>query len=176
MKSRPLSGRWLPLLLGCLLAIHPLSARDAIWPEVFLPGYNAFRNESYISGSLLLVGRVLTFYAAYRFHNRSIDYRSAAQAASIADLYYGPGLRYKDPYSSDYLSTQEFENRAGRAQNYMYLSIALHGGLMAAGLYQGHRIQERLQEENLQRLEIQSNDLRSTGFAWSWNVDFQRPL
>ncbi len=145
-----------------------------IWPEIFLPGYNAFRNESYISGGLLLLGRLLTLYGAYHYHNRYINYNSAANAARIADLYYGPGLEYADPYSGDYLSSQQMENRAGRAQNYSHLSIALHLGLTGAGLFQGYRIQEGIREKNLQELKIQSvrTEALPLSLGYTWNLDF----
>mgnify|MGYP001193906446 CR=1 FL=1 len=146
----------------------------SIWPEIFLPGYNAFRDDSYLSGSFLLLGRLLTLYGAYHYHNRYVNYNSAANAARIADLYYGPGLEYADPYSGEYLSSQEMQNRAGRAQNYSHLSIALHLGLTGAGLFQGYRIQQGIREENLKELKIQN--VRSPSFpvvlGYTWIIDF----
>ncbi|HBS06355.1 MAG TPA: hypothetical protein DEA96_15410 [Leptospiraceae bacterium] len=159
-----------------LAADSPDESREeyGIWPEIFIPGYNAFRNESYISGGLLLLGRLITLYGAYHYHNRYINYNSAANAARIADLYYGPGLEYADPYSGDYLSSQQMENRAGRAQNYSHLSIALHLGLTGAGLFQGYRIQEGIREHNLQELKIKqvrTKDLPVT-LGYTWNLNF----
>lgn len=146
---------------------------EALWPEIFLPGYHAFRNDSYWTGSLLLAGRLLTLFGAYQFHNRYVNYSSAARAAENADLVYGPGLEYADPYSGDYLSSQDLQNRAGRSQNYFHMSVALHLGLTAAGLFQGYQIAEDTRERNLKRLEIQPA-VRSTpiGIQYTWRLDF----
>ncbi|MCB1169564.1 MAG: hypothetical protein KDK25_04485 [Leptospiraceae bacterium] len=170
------------LLLSFALCPMPVQARESapedsveysIWPEVFLPGYNAFRNESYISGSFLLIGRILTAYGAYYYHARYINYDSAARAARVADLYYGPGLEYADPYSGDFLSSQDLQNRAGRSQNYYHLSLALHAGLTAAGLFQGYRIQQDLQERNLRELEIRgARQLPLASFQYRWKLAF----
>ncbi|MCB1138133.1 MAG: hypothetical protein KDK23_05220 [Leptospiraceae bacterium] len=170
------------VLLSFALCPMPAQARESstesseqysIWPEVFLPGYNAFRNESYISGSFLLIGRILTAYSAYYYHARYINYESAARAARLADIYYGPGLEYADPYSGDFLSSQDLQNRAGRSQNYYHLSLALHAGLTAAGLFQGYRIQQDLQERNLKELEIRGlRQVPMASFQYSWKLSF----
>lgn len=179
-------GKWLlrvlriltlPILLSIVIPVSAIQASPdtphAIWPEIFLPGYNAFRNESYVGAGFMLLGRILTFYGAYHYHNRYVNYNSAASAARVADLYYGPGLEYADPYSRDYLSSQEMENRAGRSQNYSHLAIAIHLGLTGAGLFQGYRIQQGIQERNLKELQIKAASTgHRPGLQYTWRIDF----
>ena len=176
LRHRALVAALASILALTILLPEKVRAGDphSIWPEVVLPGYNAFRNESYLSAGLLMAGRLLTLYGAYYFHVRHVNYASAARAARLGDAYYGPGLQYADPYSGDFLSSQEMENRSGRAQNYSHISIALHLGLMGAGLFQGYRIQQELQEQNLKKLEIQSAGRNSPGlsFGHTWVVQF----
>jgi hypothetical protein len=115
----------------------PIEPETAIWLEPALPGIVFFNQDRPVSGSLMLAGRLLALAGAVHFHNRYADYASAEKAARIADLYYGPGLQYKDPYSSGYKTTTEFRKEADRNLNLSGYSVAIHLILLGVGIYNG---------------------------------------
>ena len=123
------------LLLCAPLAPSPIASdqkmrlkpETAMWLEPVLP----------VAGSLMLGGRIVTLAGAVHFHNRYADYASAGRAARIADLYYGPGLQYRDPYSGGYKTTTQFRKEADRNLNLAGYSVGIHLILLGVGMYNG---------------------------------------
>ncbi len=108
----------------------PLSMHAA---DALLPGYGSFSTGHPISGSILAAGRVGTAYLAYYFRQREIEYRSAENSAKIAELYFGPGYRFRNPYGKGYYNSSEYRRLAGRREFFWNLSLVLHAGLLLTG-------------------------------------------
>lgn len=127
----------LGVFLGpCLLHARPLPGPDWMWEPV-LPGYAFFRQDRLLSGSAVLGGRLATLAAMLSWQARSARYASAATAAENANLYYGPGMRYRDPYSGAYRSSREFRNMADRSMNLATYAVGLHLVLIGVGILAG---------------------------------------
>lgn len=118
------------LLLPAALTAAP-PARHAA--DFLLPGYGSFVTGHPVSGSLLASGRIATAYLAYYFREREIEYRSAENAARIAEWVYGPGYRFRNPYGSGYYSAAEYRRLAGRREFYWHVSLVVHVGLLITG-------------------------------------------
>lgn len=101
--------------------------------DAFLPGYGSFSTGHPVSGSILAAGRVGTAYLAYYFRQREIEYRSAENSAKIAELYFGPGYRFRNPYGKGYYNAAEYRRLAGRREFFWNLSLVLHAGLLITG-------------------------------------------
>jgi hypothetical protein len=133
------------LLLCAPLAPAPMTSEQkmrlkpetAMWLEPVLPGIVFFNRGRPVAGSLMLAGRIVTLAGAVHFHNRYADYASAERAARIADLYYGPGLQYRDPYSGGYKTTTQFRKEADRNLNLAGYSVGIHLILLGVGMYNG---------------------------------------
>jgi len=118
------------MFLAFPAAAAPLATHAA---EIFLPGYGSFTTGHPVSGSLLAAGRVGTAYLAYYFRQREIEYRSAQNAAKIAEFYFGPGYRFRNPYGKGYYNSVEYGRRAGRREVFWHLSLVVHAGLLVTG-------------------------------------------
>ncbi|MBW7857247.1 MAG: hypothetical protein H3C43_02855 [Leptonema sp. (in: Bacteria)] len=129
--------------------------------ESVLPGYIFFKNNQRISGSFMLSGRVSTIAGGFYFYNRYINYSSAEKAAKLADLYYGPGLKYRDPYSHGYKSSNEFRKQADRNLNLSYYSIAAHLILLSVSIYNAILIDEQNQLDSAPVFDQVTNDTHS---------------
>lgn len=114
-----------------------LKPETAMWLEPVLPGIVFFNRDQPVAGSLILTGRIVTLAGAVQFYNRYADYASAERAARIADLYYGPGLQYRDPYSGGYRTTTQFRKEADRNLNLAGYSVGIHLILLGVGMYNG---------------------------------------
>lgn len=127
-STRPLAL----VLFFCAASVSaaPFSTHAA---EVFLPGYGSFTTGHPVSGSILAAGRVGTAYLAYYFRQREIEYRSAENAAKIAEIYFGPGYRFRNPYGKGYYNSAEYRRLAGRREVFWHLSLVLHAGLLVTG-------------------------------------------
>ncbi len=134
-------------MLMLLLFLSPLQATAAqsastppgIYGDValdfFVPGYGAFTRREYVTGSLLAVGRLGTLYAAGAFYVQFREYQSAERAARTAGLFFGPGLRYKDPYSSGYATADDFRDRAERRAFFAGTAVTVHAVLTIVSLW-----------------------------------------
>lgn len=124
-----------------------------------------------LAGTVALL-RFGTAFAAYDYRVRSREYRSAQRAAQLADLYYGPGLRYRDPYSGDYLTSEEFGRRADRRLYVSGLALTVHFALLvwSSGytyVLEGERLHGRTPIFELQPEEPKSQAGRTTrGVSW----------
>jgi len=114
-----------------------LKSETAMWLEPLLPGIVFFNRDRPVAGSLMLGGRVITLAGAVYFHNRFADYASAERAARVADLYFGPGLQYRDPYSGGFKTTTQFRKEADRNLNMAGYSVGIHLILLGVGIYNG---------------------------------------
>ena len=139
------------LLLVCVL-LSPLPAKPPsekqkttsvpgiILLDLFVPGAGAVYYKNYIAAPLIIVGRLLSAYAAYDFWRESARYRSAEKAARNADLYFGYGYRYKDPYSGAYHSADEFQRLADRRSLGLSLSASVFLAVtIISAVYTGKR-------------------------------------
>lgn len=134
------------LLSPWLLHARPLPGPDWMWEPV-LPGYAFFRQDRLLSGSAVLGGRLGTLAAMLSWQARSARYASAATAAENADLYYGPGMRYRDPYSGAYRSSRELRNMADRSMNLATYAAGLHLVLVGVGILAGIENEETYERE-----------------------------
>ncbi len=117
-------------------AAGPLNAQAGVLAaDAVVPGFGAFYAGRPVAGSAIAAGRISTLYMAYYFHQRELEYRSAENAARIAEFYFGPGYRFKNPYGGGYYSAAEFHQMAGRREFYSHLSLFLHVGITVASLY-----------------------------------------
>jgi len=131
--------KWIARFLcaGLLLVTLPLHAENRLTSlslDFFLPGYGAFSHDSPLAGGLILGGRAGTIYLAFEFWQKQIEYRSAARAARAAEVYFGPGYRYKDPFDSGYRTAQELDRLAGRNTFYYSLSLSFHAVITIVSL------------------------------------------
>jgi hypothetical protein len=101
--------------------------------DALLPGYGSFSTGHPVSGTIQAAGRVGTAYLAYYFRQREIEYRSAENSAKIAELYFGPGYRFRNPYGKGYYNSAEYRRLAGRREFFWNLSLVLHAGLLITG-------------------------------------------
>lgn len=122
----------------------PLSMHGA---DAFLPGYGSFATGHPVSGSVIAAGRIGTAYLAYYFRQREIEYRSAENAARIAELYFGPGYRFRNPYGKGYYNASEYRRLAGRREFFWNLSLVVHAGLLITGQAMTSHYYEEMQEE-----------------------------
>ena len=123
------------------------------WPalDLALPGSGMIHNDRYVLAGTIAFVRVSTAFLAINYRNRAREYRSAQQAARVADVVYGPGLRYRDPYSGDYLTSDGFGRRADRRQYISGLALSLH---LAVALWSAAHTYRFEQQEALERAPI----------------------
>lgn len=119
-----------------ILQARPLPGPDWMWEPV-IPGYAFYRQDRLLSGSLVTGGRLTTLAAMLAYQARYARYHSAATAARNADLYYGPGMRYRDPYAGGYRSAQELQTIADRNINLAAYAAGLHLILAGVGILAG---------------------------------------
>lgn len=171
------SGKITAAFLFGLLCVEsipaPLWARTVNGPsrtrllllDVCLPGYGSFYHERYVPGALIATGRVLSLYFAGVAWKEAREYRSAARAAKNADLYYGPGFKYKDPYGGGFSTADEFHHKADRKALTMGLAITAHILITAFSVFMVTDLHEQERMKNLPVFEIQSETApaKSTG-------------
>lgn len=128
--------------------VPPLAAEPApdssdapdpvIWTalDIFLPGAGAWRREQPYWSIFFASTRLATAWYAYQFHIEHLEYRSAARAAQLGDLYYGPGLLYRDPYGDGYRNADGFQREADRRSYLSSLMIGIHILLAGVSAYQ----------------------------------------
>lgn len=150
------------LLLSCNLVAEQMTP-TALWLEPVAPGAVFFSQNRPVAGTLMLTGRVITLASAIHFHNRFADYASAEKAARLADLYYGPGMRYRDPYSSGFKSSLEFRKEADRNLNLASYSVGLHLILLGVGIYNGLILQREEELEKAPVYDIPQSTVRLPG-------------
>lgn len=122
--------------LSLLLPATPVSARGLeLVADALVPGFGAFYTGHYGAGTAIGVGRIGTAYLSYYHSQRAREYQSAEKAARIAELYFGPGYRFKNPYGSGYYSAAEYSRMAGKRKFYANIGIVVHVGIaVASGL------------------------------------------
>lgn len=107
--------------------------------EIFIPGYNFYREKNYVWGSIFLGLRFLSLYTSLYYHSRYVSYRSLERASKLADYFYGYGTVYYNPVEGGYFSSTGFSILAGRSLAYRDFSIAVHILLTGIGIYKGYR-------------------------------------
>lgn len=125
---------WLLLAPAPLCALTPDST-SILFTDAIVPGFGSFYTGRPVAGSMIAGTRVGTAYLAWYFKQREKEYRSAENAARIAEFYFGPGYRFKNPYGSGYYSASEFHRMAGRREFYSHLAILFHAGITVASLF-----------------------------------------
>jgi len=117
-------------ILFCCVTF-PVRAKDAETQilDALVPGFGSFATDHPVVGSIFAFSRITTGYLAYYYREREKEYRSAANSAQIAELYYGPGYRFKNPYGGGYYNSAEFNREAGRREFFSNLAIVLNLGL-----------------------------------------------
>src|SRR5690349_20149937 len=96
-----------------------LSARGTeILADALVPGFGGFYTGHYAGGTAIAVGRVSTAYLSWYYSQRAREYHSAEKAARLAELYFGPGYRFKNPYGGGYYSAAEYSQLAGKRKFY----------------------------------------------------------
>ncbi|MBL8019671.1 MAG: hypothetical protein JNM27_08415 [Leptospirales bacterium] len=124
------------LSIALLLLAAPVSARGfELVADALVPGFGSFYTGHYGAGTAIGVGRIGTAYLSYYQSQRAREYQSAEKAARIAELYFGPGYRFKNPYGSGYYSAAEYGRMAGKRKFYANIGIVVHVGIaIASGL------------------------------------------
>ena len=122
--------------------------------DFLIPGLGMLMHKRYVLSGTIAALRVSTVAIALDYRNKSREYRSAERAARIGDLAYGPGLRYKDPYSGDYLTADEFGRRADRRSYISGLALTLHVGLAFWSAGYTYRMEQEHVRERTPILEM----------------------
>lgn len=127
------------LLLATPATAQDPASRAGIYGDAaldfFVPGYGAFARQEYVAGSLFAAGRLGTLYAAGAYYVQFREYQSAERAARNADLFFGPGLRYKDPYAGGYGTADDFRDKAERRAFFAGTAVTLHIALTIVSLW-----------------------------------------
>jgi len=144
------------VLIPVTIAAESIKPNTAVLLEPVLPGVVFFANNRPISGSLMLAGRLSTLGLAIHFQNQANDYMSAQKAAENADLYYGPGLMYKDPYSSGYKSSRQFRKEADRNLAFSNYMVFTHLILLGTAVYNGLLFVDQEKQRQAPVFEIDS--------------------
>ncbi|MBX7057983.1 MAG: hypothetical protein K1X75_07940 [Leptospirales bacterium] len=124
--------------------------------DLAAPGAGALRRGDYGWAAFFAGGRLATAYYAYVKHIEYLEYRSAARAARLADLYYGPGLYYRDPYSSGFRNSDGFQREADRRSYLSTLALSLHLLLTGLSVYQTGRWLEEEHSRTLPEFELEA--------------------
>ncbi len=111
--------------------------KDFLW-EVVLPGYNFYKTENSVLGTVFLITRLATLYYSVNYYKKYISYKDLEKSAKLADLYYGGGYSYYDPVENNYKNSKAFSIYAGRSQAYFHYSLSLHLIFLGIGIYKGY--------------------------------------
>lgn len=138
--------RGILLCFTLLLLGGPIMARETvIVADAVLPGFGAFYAGHYVPGIAIATGRIGTAYLSWYYDQRAREYRSAEKAARIAELYFGPGYRFKNPYGGGYYTASEYNRLSGKRKLYSNLGLLVHFGLaIGSGLLTASWIDEAM--------------------------------
>lgn len=130
------------------------SARQApaLWVpglEVLIPGAGLAVHGRFALAATMATLRLATAFAYVDYRRRALEYRSAERAALVADYFYGPGVRYLDPYSGDYLTSEQFGRRADRRTYISTLAMTVHLGMAVFGAIYSWSLEKQLAGDNL---------------------------
>ncbi|MCE9596968.1 MAG: hypothetical protein K8S54_03285 [Spirochaetia bacterium] len=118
------------LLIALSLLAEPLGARQSILlADAVVPGFGAFYTGHYALGTAIATSRIGTGYLSWYYSQRAREYGSAEKAARIAELYFGPGYRFKNPYGSGYYNASEYSHLAGKRKFYANIALLVHLGV-----------------------------------------------
>lgn len=135
--------------------------------DLFIPGSGAFLMDHPKTGAAIFFARTLSAYYAYTLNVQKTEYQSAERAARIADIYWGPGYNYKDPYSTGYLNAEGFRRKADQKRYYRNLSIGVHLIATAASLFFTRSLLENQTTYPVFDLEPESNGNKQSSLDFS---------
>ncbi len=145
------------LASGAINSLHSetqTSHAGLFFLDAAVPGFGSFYNKSYLAGSLFAVSRAGTVYLALHFWTEQQEYRSAARAARAAEVYFGPGYRYDNPYGRGYYNAEEFQRIADRRSFFFGLSLTTELILTVYSLLYTKSLIDDSEEKNIPVFEI----------------------
>ncbi len=180
---------WIPpvLLLVSLFSLHaknehehpgktrptpppgPVAMGAVFISDLIIPGSGALYHHHPWRASVFFITRSVSAAGAIEYYNRYVNYRSATRAARMADLYYGGGLVYMDPYEPNrYRSSISFAKEAGRYNSYRSAMITVHLIFTAISLYFTYDDFARMRAEKHSTYDLSDTEVRMSYLQPSW--------